>query len=252
MNLLVALYSLALRLYPESFRRKYAGPMLDAARRSYAEATHPVRLTVALAWDLLKSIPGEHLRVATPASPAYTAAFALFFTFLLLTVSVGYQQVLRRQADKLPVALVDYSVARIAQGADPAHLFAGNNREISSSQWLNSSNFIDGLYNHAGEPVVANATLHGALPHPPAGIFLTARARGRFKVTWQPEPKIRVALTIRPLPDGNFVLAGQSLIPSESREFHFDVFIRWLWLAMSGITLAVFLLSRRFQDAPRT
>ena len=237
-------YAAALRLYPAAFREKYSDQMLDAARASCAESPHRLRFALALAADTAGALLREHWRAAAPASPGYAAAFALFFSFALVTVSVVYQQVLRRGADQLPLKLVAYTSDRLAHGADPARFIGGPHREISSRDFLDSNQFIVVLFNQAGEPIVGNATLHGALPQPPLGVFRHAGQHGLYKVTWQPSRGIRVALSIQPLPDGNFIVAGQSLIPSETREAASNKVLRWIWLTMLAAATALVLLTR--------
>ena len=237
-------YAAALRLYPGAFRAKYSEQMLDAARASCAESHHRLRFALALAADTAGSLLREHWRAAAPASPGYAVAFALFFSFALFTVSVVYQQVLRRGADQLPLKLVASASDQLAHGADPARFIGGHQREISSRDFLNSNQFIVILFNQAGQPIISNSTLHGALPQPPVGIFRHASQHGLYKVTWQPSRGIRVALTVQPLPNGNFIVAGQSLIPSETREAASNRLLRWIWLTILAATAALVLLTR--------
>ena len=224
-------YSYALLLYPRAFRERYATQMPDAARIEFEQSPNFSRTCWNLMLDLIKSMPGEHWRAATPANPVYAAAFALFFSAILLGVSVGYQQYLRRGADRQPMSLVNYVSDRVAHGADPVRLAGAPSREIASAAWLRSSNFFAVLYNDAGQPIAGNATLHGSLPHPPTGIFRYARVHGLNKVTWQPEPGVRIATVTKPLPSGGFILAGQSLIVGEAKDGRFNSLLSWIWLA---------------------
>ena len=48
------LYALALRLYPASFRARYADEMLNTARHEYARSSNPLRYTASLAADTLR------------------------------------------------------------------------------------------------------------------------------------------------------------------------------------------------------
>jgi hypothetical protein len=256
------LYALALRLYPAAFRARYADEMLDTARHEYAHSPNPLRFTASLTADTLRGALREHLRAASPNRPAHVAAFALFFTFLLLTVSVVHQQILRRNADSFPTTVAKYSSSPVAdpqaeairenivaryRAADPTQI------EISSKRFLNTpdrpSTFVV-FYDASGRAIGGGATLHGALPQPPHGIFDVIRARGEDKVTWQPEPGIRVALTGRPMPNGGFVLSGQSLIPSEARTARLDRLLRWMWLFAMLACAFLALTSRRRARQP--
>jgi hypothetical protein len=240
------LYALLLRLYPSAFRARYADEMLQTARLEYARSPHPLRFTAALAADTLRSLLREHLRAATP-SPGYVAAFALFFTFLLLGVSVVHQQILRRAADRQPAHLAETIARTSPQDPSVAATLAAPKQEISSEGWLKSAAPILLLYDSSGQPVAGNALLHGTLPRLPHGVFNTIRDRREFRVTWQPRVGIRVALTGNVLPSGGFVVAGQSLLLSESKEIRFHSILLWMW-AFAMLACAFLILFARKQS----
>ena len=246
------LYALALRLYPASFRARYADEMLDAARHEFARSPNPLRFTASLAADTLRGALREHLRTASPTRPGYVAAFALFFSFLLLAVSVVNQQILRRAADRTPAFL-----AHLISSPQPdaqsesirakivSELLTGPKQEISSPNWLSSTIPFTVVYDASGHAIAGNATYHGALPQPPHGIFNTIQSRREFHVTWQPAWPIRVALVGHTLPNGGFVLAGQSLIVSESREIRFHSLLLWIWAFAMLACCAIVLFARK-------
>ena len=244
------LYALALRLYPAAFRARYAEEMLQTARLEYARSPHPVRFSAALASDTLRSLLREHLRAATPARPGYVAAFALFFTFLLIGVSVVNQQILRRGADRQPAFLAEKITRSSPQDPSIAATLAAPKQEISSPAWLKSSSPILLIYDAAGQPVAGNAVLHGTLPRLPHGIFNTIRDRREFRVTWQPRVGIRVALTGDALPTGGFAVAGQSLILSESKEIRFHSLLLWIWAFAMFACAALALFARKQTRTP--
>ena len=133
------LYALALRLHPAAFRARYADEMLDIARHEYASSPHPLRFAAALASDTLHSLLREHLRAATPARPGYVAAFALFFSFLLLAAAIFSQQILRRGVDRQPARLAETIARTSPQDPTLAATLAAPKQEISSPAWLKSS-----------------------------------------------------------------------------------------------------------------
>ncbi len=249
-------YSSSLVLYPKRFRAQYIAAMMDAAARMQAESHDDGKLMLRLTWDLVRGSVREHLRAAMAPTPAYLAAFGIFFSVLLIVISVTHQQVLRRGADKGPAKLAaqlvgastlvhftesvrqpdgtqNTTVDRMMRGRDyqPALGSAGR-AEISSAAWLNGTAPFAVLYDAAGRAVEGDATLHGALPQPPTGIFGVIRQRGTYKVTWQPQRGIRVALVGEVLPDGGFVVAGQSLRPSEASWMGFDRLMLQIWALM--------------------
>jgi hypothetical protein len=241
---LLSLYALALQLYPRAFRERYAAEMLDAVRLQYAEHDGNIHFVAELAWDTLRSVMREHWRAATPARPVYVVLFAVFFSALLFGISIVKQQILRRGADRQPGVLATKVGAELADGSEAAAIFGDRKQEIASDAWLESTSTFAAVYDAASNAIASNATLHGSLPQPPRGIFNVIRARGSYKVSWQPQRGIRVALTGRELAGGGFVLAGQSLIPSEARDAAFDRFMRLLWLALAAACLFIFVLAR--------
>jgi hypothetical protein len=236
------LYGLALRLYPAAFRERYAAEMLEAARREQAEGR--AGLGIGLAWDTAQSLLREHWRAAAAGRPGYMLLLAMFCSVVLLGVYVVDQQILRRGADELPGQIVAEVRGEMAHGAEAAAVLSGPKQEVSSPEWLAGKSAFCAVYDADGKAVASDATLWGELPQPPHGIFNVIRDRGWDKVTWQPQPGIRVALTGMPLPNGGYVLAGQSLIPGEARTARFSVLMRWVWLAMLAGCVAVMLLLR--------
>ena len=223
--LVLRLYAAMLYLYPKAFRQRYAAEMLQAARLEAAERRSSLRFAASLLWDTLQSVLRETWHAPSPMlSVALFGLIALLYGGSLFSTSVVRQQVLRHEADAQPAALAaDY--ARLA--ASPNSLATALQRishhqvqEISSAAWLSSQRAFVALYDSSGHAIAADATLHGLLPQPPSGIFQTIRTRGQFKVTWQPQPGVRVALTGLPIASGGFILSGQSLIPSEAQTAH--------------------------------
>jgi hypothetical protein len=231
-TLLTRLYGLALPLYPEVFRQRYGAEMLEAVRLQEAESPSRLRFALSLFTDTVRSLFEVHMRTSSPTSPLYVFAFAVFFSMALLFISVFNQQVLRRGADRQPAQVVEQVSTRLAEGTPAASLLPADTQEIANPAWLHGSSTFAALYDDTGTALASNATLHGGLPQPPRGIFNVIRQQGEHKVTWQPQPGIRVALTGRPAPGGGFVVAGQSLIPSESREAAFRRWMLVLWFAM--------------------
>lgn len=250
MNFVLSLYQLALRLYPPAFRERYAEEMLGSARQLAANAPSKPRFAAALAWDTLLSFTREHMRLASPFKPVFLLAFATFFSILLLTVSVFHQQVLRRGADRQPEQLATALSAQLAHSDTRSFTLPGPSQDIGSSAWLNSNATFAAVYDASGQVVASNATFDNALPQPPRGIFSTIRARGLYKVTWQPQRGVRIALTGHEISGGGFVLAGQSLLSAEARTARFDLFLKLMWavlLLACGIVLVFANTQRRMR-----
>ena len=72
-------------------------------------------------------------------------------------------------------------------------------------------------YDRTDRPVDGNGYLDGALADPPPGVIDTARDRGSDAVTWQPSTGLRFAIVAQREPDGEVLMAGQSLSRTEER-----------------------------------
>jgi hypothetical protein len=232
MNFALDLYRLALGLYPSAFRERYAAEMLGSARQLAADAPNKSRFAAALAWDTFLSLVREHMRLASPLKPIFLFAFAVFFSVLLLAVSVFHQQVLRRGADRQPEQLATTLSEQLAHSDNRSLTLPGPTQDLGSRAWLGSNATFAAVYDASGQVVASNATFDSALPQPPRGIFSTIRARGLYKVTWQPQRGVRIALTGREISGGGFVLAGQSLLSAEARTARFDLFLKLMWAVL--------------------
>ncbi len=64
------------------------------------------------------------------------------------------------------------------------------------------------------------AERRGEIPLPPPGVFAYTRTNRQNRVTWQPEPAVRIAAVIQHVAGAKpgFVLAGRSLREVEVRE----------------------------------
>jgi hypothetical protein len=245
-TLLLQLYAAALALYPAAFRAHYGAEMLDAVGREYDVCRGRARFVLHLAGDTAMSVIRENLR-ATPSRPLMLAGFVMFFSLLLFALAMFDQQRLRRGADYAADAITA-QVAAQPQSAEAR--LAAPAEEISSPEWLDSVHSFLALYDASGKAISANATFEGSLPQPPRGIFATIRSRGLYKVTWQPQRGVRVALTGRPLPDGGFVVAGQSLLPGEAETASFYRHLLLLWAVMAAACCALF-VNLRLRGARR-
>lgn len=242
--LFLRMYRMALQFYPAAFSDRYREQLIDAVRRSHAESKNDLRLAFSLGWDTVMAALREHWRAATPSSPGYSAAFALFVTALAVVLSVSHQQGWRMGADRKPAALVATVQSRLDHGDAPESILAGPREEIATANWLRSTHPFAVVYDASGSPLAGDATYHGSLPQPPHGIFIYLREHGSHKVTWQPAPGVRIALVGKHLPDGRFILAGQSLLRSEDRTSRFDGHLLRVWVGMIAAILVVTVLSR--------
>jgi hypothetical protein len=87
-----------------------------------------------------------------------------------------------------------------------------------------------------GKILSTSGQLSGAPRAIPSGVLDHARQSGEERVSWQPEPGVRVAAVVvryRGSP-GGFVLAGRSLAETEARVVKFQQLIGLAWAFVVG------------------
>ena len=168
------------------------------------------------------------LRVWLPVATAITLLIGLIY---LLDQQRG-----RLGANYPQVQMAEDTAAALAAQTPPASLAPANKVEISQSL----APYIM-IFNTSGQLVAGNASLHGAAPTVPAGVFDAARQQGENRVTWQPEPGVRSATVIIPVNagQGGYVLAGRSLREVEALDDSQLMRAQLGWLATMLVTLAL-------------
>ena len=130
---------------------------------------------------------------------------------LTATEYVTAQQLLRMGANDPQIQLARDAASSMAEGEDPLALFPPGQVDVASSL----APFVL-VYDTAGGVLATTAVLHGQIPDLPAGVREFASDHGEDRVTWQPEPGVRIAAVIVPF-DGGTVLIGRSLREVEER-----------------------------------
>jgi hypothetical protein len=156
---------------------------------------------------------------------------AAITTLLCGLVYLAVQQSLRQGANDPQVQMAEDAAAALAAGGTPESVLPAAQVEISNSL----APFMV-IYNDTGEPLVSSGLLHGAMPLLPAGVFAYTLQNSEDRVSWQPEPGIRVAAVVVAYGGAQpgFVLAGRSLREVEKRESQVRQMTGIAWL----ITLA--------------
>jgi hypothetical protein len=131
---------------------------------------------------------------------------------------LGYllaQQALRQSANDPQIQIAEDAAVALEAG-DPLSSFLPA-ETVAVERSL--APFI-AVFSDAGDATASSGLLHGELPVLPAGIFDYVRAHGEDRVTWQPEPGLRIAAVVVRFggTEPGFVLAGRSLREVEARE----------------------------------
>ena len=143
--------------------------------------------------------------------------FAWLPTAILVTVLAGLvyvtaQQSLRQTANDRPQQLAEDVTAQLMNGNS---LPAAATVNVGTSL---APFFV--VYDANGQAIGGTGILNGSLATPPAGVFVAAKTNSIDRVTWQPQPGVRIA-SVTIYHDGatpGYVLAGQSLRLTEQHE----------------------------------
>ena len=171
--------------------------------------------------SILKAI----LRVWLPLAVAITGVCGLVY--------VTSQQMLRLGANEPQVQIAQDWAAALAQGGAADSIGKSTKVDIAASL----SPFVL-VYDDAGKLVASSGLLHEIAPTVPAGVLEYARGHGENRVTWQPEPGVRVALVVERYGGAvpGFVAAGRSLRETERRDNQMLLLTVVAWLAILGAT----------------
>jgi hypothetical protein len=235
---LIRLYTLALFLYPATFRQRYAGCMRQTFRDALGDRSLPRRSLLPLVLrDLITSLAKEHLAMlrdtfARPALIYNAAVLAGLATVLAYALYAIPQQVLRRVADDPQVEMADNLAWQLEQGVAPASAIPSGSVEIARSL----SPFLI-AFDDQGHLLASQATLSGHPPALPMGILDFVRQHGEDRFTWRPAQGVRIAAVVQRVNGAHpgFVLAGRSLREEAARQNVVQEMAAVAWAAMLAL-----------------
>ena len=166
----------------------------------------------------------------------YWLPLAAVTTLLSGLIYLAVQQSLRWGANDPQIQMAEDAAAALAAGGSLESVLPASQVEISSSL----APFMV-IFNARGEPLASSARLHGATPALPSGIFDYTRQKGEDRVTWQPEPGVRIAAVVVAYGGAQpgFVLAGRSLREVEIRASQLEQITGIAWLVTLAVSLIV-------------
>jgi hypothetical protein len=215
--------------------------MLQAFRDARADHTLDrnalLRLTLR---DLLISLIKEHFAMqrdtfTRPALVFNALVLSGIATVLALALYGIPQSVLRSGANDPQVQLAGDLAAHLQQGMPVADAVPPASIDLNRSL----SPFLI-AYDKDGRPLASQATLDGATPVLPRGVFDYVRQHGEDRITWQPRPHLRIAAIVERVDggQGGFVVAGRSMREVEDRIGNVQAMAGLAWLGMLGLILA--------------
>ncbi len=162
------------------------------------------------------------MRLRTAA--AIFLPLAVLATCLCGLIYVVVQQDLRSGANDPQQQLAEDAAAQLDKGASPSSLVTGPTVDLAASL----APFVV-VYSPTGTVLATNGELGGQPPMIPVGVLESAQASGIDKVTWQPEPGVRIATVSVPW-SGGMVSAGRSLRLVEERESALELVVGAGWV----------------------
>jgi hypothetical protein len=158
-------------------------------------------------------------------------ALAAIATALSGLVSLVTQQMWRQMANDPQIQMARDAAAMLEHGL-PVDAVVPRTRidmERSLAPFLT-------VFSDAGLVLASSGRLHDQLRVVPAGVLSHVREHGEERITWRPEPGVRIAAVIvrQAGPPAGFVLAGRSLRETEQRIGQFQGLVGVVWIALLG------------------
>ncbi|MFN8515337.1 MAG: hypothetical protein U0232_21240 [Thermomicrobiales bacterium] len=172
----------------------------------------------------------------------YWLCAALVITALYATVFVVVQAVLRGGANDPQIQLAEDAAAQLGRGAGATSL-VGDPVDIGASL----APFVI-VYDRQGNLLASSGRLNGQVPLLPTGVLASTAVGSERKVTWQPQPGVRIASVVV-ANDQGYVLSGRSLREVERRIGSLEQLVAVAWALSCGLLLLTFVASRFVRPA---
>jgi hypothetical protein len=167
----------------------------------------------------------------------YLSAMAVI-SIIMGLIYVSVQQAYRSNAND-PQVQVAYDIRnRVERGGSTGRLL------WDSIELENSLGLFAETFDANGRPIQSTGLLHGQYPQLPSGVLDFVRNRAEDRVTWQPEPAIRMAMVVikanaSPVA---FIAVGRSLKETEVREAFLVRIVIICWVLCIAIILISWLI----------
>lgn len=156
---------------------------------------------------------------------------AIVFTGAVAFAYGAVQQNYRQSLNDPQVQVVAEAAKKVANGEAVTTLVPSERIDLS----ISLSPFII-FYDANGEPILGSGVLNGVAPTPPSGVFAYTKTHGEDRITWQPQPSVRIAAVIKTTASG-FVLSGRSMREVENRIYNLGQMAAVAWLFGLGLSL---------------
>ena len=171
----------------------------------------------------------------------YWLPLAVVASGLCVFTYVAVQQNYRMNANDPQIEMAQNTAAWLSQGVSPQALVVGTPVDISTSL----STFTI-LFDANGNPLASSAQLNGKTPLVPQGILTAALKSGENRVTWQPQPEVRIAAVVdsyKSADSSGYVLVGRSLREVEARIDNLTLMLTLTWVCALVASLVTIILA---------
>jgi hypothetical protein len=165
---------------------------------------------------------------------------AVLATGLCGLVYLCVQQALRAGANDPQIQLAEDAAAALSRGAAPASVLPASAAPGGLVDVASSLAPFVMVFDAQGALLASSGQLHGRPPALPRGVLEYARDPDEDRVTWQPEPGVRIASIVTAYGGAapGYVLAGRSLREVEKREDQALTYAALAWAVCLAATLA--------------
>ncbi len=159
--------------------------------------------------------------------------FAVVITAFVLLVYAAVQQAYRQGANDPQIQMAEDAAKALEQGQTVDELIPARRVEMDRSL---APFYI--VYNLTEQPIAGNGYLNQSLQTLPQGVLEYTSEEGEDRITWQPQPNVRIAAVIVAYKDG-YVLAGRNLSEVEERVARMSLMTGVTWLLALVATFVV-------------
>lgn len=162
------------------------------------------------------------LRIIKRGVPA-----VITITALSGLVYLAVQQDMRQGANDPQIQMAEDAANALSDGVQISVLVPASKIDVVSL-----SPFII-VFDKNGDPIASSGELRGKIPVPPKGVFSYAKKYMEDRVTWQPEPEVRIASIIHAyegVAGSGFVLVGRNMREVEVREDQLTKNVGLAWI----------------------
>jgi hypothetical protein len=154
------------------------------------------------------------------------------------------QQSLRMGANDPQIQMAEDAASKLEGDASLDSILPANQVELTTSL----AAFLM-VFDDSGNLLSSSAVLHGQVPVYPSGVLEYTRQHGEDRVTWQPEPGVRMATVVQRFNKG-FVMAGRSLREVEIRATNTEMLCGIAMLVIWVVTFILVALGEIFSPSP--